>query len=80
MVYTAALDLTKRQQDGWAYHNAAMSRYHERKFKEAGLYFQAVKKHMPDDYLADMFLERCRKYVKSPPGAEWNGTEVLTSK
>ncbi len=79
-VYTGKISLTEREKQGWAYHNAGIKVYYDRKFKKASQYFQAVQKSLPGDFLAEMYLERCSRYIKSPPSADWNGTEVMTSK
>lgn len=79
-IYTASVNITDREKKGWAYHNAGAKLFYSTDFKKAYKYFQAVEKLMPDDYLAEVFRERCIKYIKSPPPADWNGTEVLTSK
>jgi len=80
MVYTASLDLTKREKEGWAYHNGGIKRYLDRQFKEAIKYFQAVKKCIPDDFLADLFIERCIEYVKAPPPSDWTGVTEMETK
>lgn len=79
-VYTAKLKLTEREKQGWAHHNAGTRIYYERNFRKAKQHFQAVRKILPGDYLAGMYLERCERYLKNPPPPDWNGTEVLTSK
>ncbi len=79
-IYTAELKLNERQHKAWTYYHAGLQNYYKRKFQHALKYFLAVKKLLKDDYLADLYLERTRRYIKDPPPPEWNGLEVLTSK
>ena len=79
-IYTAYLDPKPIVYKALKIHSAALSRYYGKDFKKARQYFQAVKKILPKDYIADMFLERCNRYIQEPPPPDWNGTEVKTSK
>lgn len=79
-IYTAEKRLTPRQKKAWNYHHTGLKHYYQRRFNQALKYFGGVQQLLPDDYLAGMYMERCRKYIKSPPPADWIGVEVLTSK
>ncbi len=79
-IYTAKKKLTPAEKKAWAYHEAGMKLYYKMDFKRAAKYFMAVRKLIPDDHVAGIFLERCKKYIKNKPGPDWNGLEVLTSK
>jgi len=79
-VYTTKLKLSDREKQGWAHHNAGAKLYYARHFEKARLHFLAAQKFLPNDYLSAMYLERCDRYIASPPPKDWNGTEVLTSK
>jgi class 3 adenylate cyclase len=79
-VYTTKLKLSDREKQGWAHHNAGTKLYYGRHFEKARLHFLAAQKFLPNDHLAAMYLERCERYIASPPPKDWNGTEVLTSK
>jgi len=79
-IYTAELNLNERQKKAWMYYHAGLQNYYKRKYQNALKYFLAAKKLAGDDYLADLYLERTRGYIKNPPGADWTGLEVLTSK
>jgi adenylate cyclase len=59
--------------------------YYERKFAEAEVSFQSVQRLFQEirgyeDSAAKLLSERCARYVKSGPGKEWNGTDVLAQK
>jgi class 3 adenylate cyclase/HAMP domain-containing protein len=79
-IYTAQLKLEPRQEQAWGYHHAGMKRYLNQEFKDAANFFAAVRKILPDDYLAEMYLERCRAFIRRPPPSGWNGVWVMTSK
>ncbi len=79
-IYTTKKSLNARQKKAWAYHHMGLKLYYKRRFQEALKYFAAVKKLLPDDFLAEMYMERSRNYIKSPPSKDWIGVEVLTSK
>ncbi len=79
-IYTAALKLAARQKKAWGFHHAGMKRYFTQEFAEAAKYFAAAKKLLPNDYLAELYLGRCREYLKSPPPADWNGVAIMKSK
>lgn len=79
-IYTAVRKLTPRQKKAWNFYHTGLKHYYQRNFDQAIKYFAGVKKLLPDDYLAEMCIKRCRKYIKSPPPPDWIGVEVLTSK
>ena len=79
-IFTARREITAREKEAWAYHHKALRFYYQKDFPEAARLLTSVRKLVPGDHLAGMFLERCERYRKSPPPADWNGLEVLTSK
>lgn len=79
-IFTAKRTLTKREKEAWALHHKALRHYYQKNFPEAIKYFQGVQKFLPDDYISQMFLGRCERYLENPPPIDWNGLEILTSK
>jgi len=79
-IYTAKKVLTENEEKGWKYHHAGLKYYYNREFKEALRYFLTVKKFIPNDYIADLFLKRCRQFIKTPPPQAWNGTVKMEEK
>lgn len=49
-------------------------------FIEALEMFESLLPYRPDDYLANLYIERCRKYIAEPPEANWNGVVIITEK
>ncbi|MEE8441890.1 MAG: adenylate/guanylate cyclase domain-containing protein, partial [Spirochaetia bacterium] len=79
-IYTAETKLTQRQHKAWGYHHAGIKRYLTQEFREAAKYFAAVRKLLPNDHLAELYLGRCKEYIKTPPSPDWNGVAIMTSK
>lgn len=79
-IYTTKLKIAAPEKKGWGYHEAAMKLYYRKEFKRAIKYYMAVQKMIPNDYIAGMYIERCKKYIRKAPPADWNGIEILTSK
>jgi class 3 adenylate cyclase len=79
-IYSAKRSISPQEEKGWTYHETAMKLYYKREFLRAAKYYIAVQKLIPNDYIAGMYIERCRQYIKKAPAADWNGIEILTSK
>ena len=78
-IYTARKTLTETEKKGWYYHGEAMRTYYDQDFIGAIKLFVEVQKYLPNDYLAQLFIERCKEYSINPPN-NWDGIEVLKSK
>ena len=79
-IYTSALDLPEATRAAWELHNRATDLFYARKFPEAAGLFRQVAAHLPEDYLAGLFLERCAGFQANPPPADWNGTITMLHK
>jgi len=42
--------------------------------------FQKRLKEFPDDYACELYIERCEKFMKNEPAANWNGITKLDKK
>jgi len=60
--------------------NQAVTVYKERKWDEAIQIFENVAAVDPDLYAAQLYIERCNNFKKSPPPPDWDGVYVMTSK
>jgi adenylate cyclase len=79
-IYTAKRQISEAEQAGWKQHGIAMRTYYELDFAKAKELFKSVLEFLPNDYMAELFIDRCEKYIKNPPGADWNGLERKTEK
>jgi adenylate cyclase len=51
-----------------------------REFAEAGGHFSRLNREFPEDGPSKTFFDRCTKFQKEPPPANWDGVFNLTSK
>ncbi|MBA7638224.1 hypothetical protein ES703_45877 [subsurface metagenome] len=79
-IYAPRQKLTPGEEKAWKYHQAALNHYYNREFKKAAEYFLQVRKNLPEDRCSELFLGRCRTYLKSPPPADWDGAVAMTEK
>jgi adenylate cyclase len=54
--------------------------YTEQRWGEALKLFEGLKNDYPQDYVVNMYIERCHAFKENPPKKNWDGIFVLTSK
>lgn len=54
--------------------------FEHREWGEAGGIFSRLTREFPDDGPSETFLDRCEKFQKEPPPADWDGVYNLTRK
>jgi adenylate cyclase len=79
-IYSVLRKLNDNQKRGWKQHGHAMRIYYDRDFKKAREMFSQVLTYLPDDYIAEEYIERCDKYIVTPPPADWDMTTTMTKK
>jgi len=55
-------------------YNKGLAMYKMRNWKTATEYFQKVIGEAPHDFISEIYLERCKTYIKSPPPDDWDGS------
>ena len=60
--------------------NEALLSYRKQQWAEAQQIFTSLAKAYPEDKLYPLYLERIAYYLQSPPGVDWDGAFVHTSK
>jgi adenylate cyclase len=66
---------------GWvAMYDGGLAAYRSRDFAAGAALFQEVLDVRASDQPARMMLERCRQYLKSPPGEDWEATNAMKAK
>jgi adenylate cyclase len=55
-------------------YNKALNMYKIKNWDTAKEYFQSVLTSVPDDYLCEMFIKRCNKYIENAPEDTWDAT------
>lgn len=58
----------------------AFRAYLGREFGLAAEIYESLSHEFPDDAIGPTFLERCREYLRVPPGADWGGVTRMTKK
>ncbi|MCB1172010.1 MAG: tetratricopeptide repeat protein [Leptospiraceae bacterium] len=61
-------------------YNAALNLYKQRNFQAAKEQFQQCLQIIPEDGPAKLYLDRCDTYITHPPGDDWDGVFVMTTK
>jgi adenylate cyclase len=61
-------------------HELGLGLYYGREFAKALSCFTQVEQFLPGDSISARFVERCRQYIKTPPGPKWDGVEIITEK
>ncbi|MCF7929219.1 MAG: CHASE2 domain-containing protein [Spirochaetales bacterium] len=57
-----------------------LKHFEEKSWDKAENRFQEVKRILPEDGPSNLFLDRCKKFKKKPPAANWDGVFNLTMK
>jgi adenylate cyclase len=63
-----------------ALYERGLAAHRNRDFAGAASLFQQVLDARTSDQPARIMLERCREYLKSPPGEDWDGTNAMKAK
>jgi adenylate cyclase len=63
-----------------AAYAAGLAAYREARWTDALRSFGEALKRRPGDGPSSVMSERCRAYLQSPPGADWDGVFVATRK
>jgi adenylate cyclase len=79
-LYSEKNDIEKPIRKLFRYYEEGLKFYFEQKWDEAARYFRIVLKYRPQDRPSQIMYERCVQYKKNPPGRDWNGVYVLSTK
>ena len=58
----------------------ALKKYREQKWAPAITKFKSCLKDCPEDGAAELYLDRCKVFKKTPPPKHWKGEQVFTQK
>lgn len=79
-ILTARFTLTEAETEAWKMHEEGIERYYKRDFSGAAAIFERILALLPQDTVAEQYLERCKTFIRTPPSADWDGVEVMTEK
>ena len=72
--------ITKEKNELLRLYNLGLVAYKQRKWEEAVSFFEEALKVDPDDRPSEIYLERSKKYMETPPGDDWDGVFTMTTK
>ncbi len=72
--------ITKEKKELLRLYNLGLAAYKQRKWEEAVSFFEEALKVYPDDGPSELYLERSKKYMATPPGDSWDGVFTMTTK
>ncbi len=58
----------------------ALKLYRSKNFKDAKAIFRELKGLEPDDLASQVYIDRCKSFMATPPPVDWDGVYVRTSK
>ncbi len=61
-------------------YESGFKKFRQREFQPAKILLSQFLEFYPNDFLAQMYLERVQQYEESPPGETWNAVEVFQKK
>ena len=68
-------------QPSWvSLYEAGLAAYRARNFAGAMGFFQMVLVAREDDGPSRVMLERCQKFLETPPGEQWQATTAMETK
>jgi tetratricopeptide (TPR) repeat protein len=72
--------LTKQKLDVVKLYNQGMTLYLQRNFSEALVFFEKALALDPEDGPSEEYVKRCKAFIQTPPGPDWDGVFVMTTK
>lgn len=61
-------------------YNEALALYRSRRWDQAGVRFAELRREFPDCYIYQVYLDRAAEFLRSPPGADWDGSHTFHEK
>lgn len=61
-------------------YNKGLELYKNRKFGESLKFFEKGLEYKPDDGPCEIYIERCKSYIKNPPPEDWDGVFIMKTK
>ncbi len=72
--------LDSNTREGLDTFHAGLELFEQRDWEEAEKIFRSALKLLPDDGPSNFYIERCRKFISTPPADTWDGVFNLTLK
>ena len=72
--------ITKEKEELLRLYNLGLAAYKQRKWEEAVKNFEEALKIDPADSPSEIYLERAKNYMDTPPDDDWDGVFTMTTK
>lgn len=79
-IYAVKRSLAEQEAEAWRIHEAAVSRYFDRDFTGSLDLFSQAAELLPQDFIIQNYIFRCRGLKQAPPPPEWTGAVVFDAK
>ena len=73
-------EMTEEEKESVEIFHQALDRYLQRDFQQAMDLFKKAGQLNPQDKTPDVFVERCQKFIKTPPASDWSGVMTMSTK
>ena len=72
--------LTEEKKIMLEHYNKGLQLYKNRQFQDAMDKFKEALGIVPDDGPSKLYIDRCKLFIKDPPGEDWDGVFVMKTK
>jgi len=79
-IYAPKSQLNPEEKKGWNLYHESLKHYYLRDFPKAAKSLISCREFLKEDHMVNIYLERCRLYIKNPPSEEWDGVVSISEK
>ena len=72
--------ISKEKSELLKFYNLGLAAYKQRKWDEAIRNFEEALRIYPGDGPSELYLERSKNYLETPPPDDWDGVFTMTTK
>ena len=72
--------MTKEKESLLEHYNRGLAAYKRMSWDEAIVHFRKALEAVPGDGPSELYLDRCMAFRENPPGDDWDGVFVMTTK
>ena len=73
-------EMTEEEKESVEFFHHALDLYLQRNFQQALDLFKKAGQLNQQDKTPDVFVERCQKFIKTPPASDWSGVMTMSTK
>ena len=79
-IYAPKRVVTNEEANAWKIYEKALVLYYKKDFEAAKRGFEEVFLLLPGDVPSAMLVDRCDRYIRTPPSGKWTGAEIMSEK